>query len=168
MGFDPSQVGYPPGGHLVGDDPRQPYGGPLLHLYGGLPQPSRAVPPFVFPSDPALVKQWGLPHGTTSVVSSLGGSSSPLHSLPHVDVQSSPFPVQGPPAAVSFPLHQAHAVPPMAPSPVLPSDPTLFLAIPLTPLAPAPPVPAPAVWTELLKLDPMKDAKAFLDAYKNI
>jgi hypothetical protein len=143
--FDPVFIGYPLGGPPVGD-PQHPHGGPPFHPYGGLPQPSLGVPPFVFPPGPGLVQHEGFPHGATSVTLSLGGSSSPLQSLPHEDVHSSSdldvtvsFPIQGqvvPSVAVPFPNHQdlvlqAPVILPLAPFPVMQ----------LAPLAPPLPVP---------------------------
>ena len=75
-------------------------------------------------------------------------------------------PVQGPPHAPPTPPPGPPAVPP--PAPVVPPQVPVGLLVPLTP-PPVPVVPPQVpLCAELLKLNPFKDAKGFLDSLEQI
>ena len=145
----------------------------------------RVVPPFVFPSGFAPTRDHGS-HAVASVASSLGETIVPLDSLllltqsppsaSNITMSFSKFgvhqqdfgsvPVQGPPHAPPPPPPGPPAAPPPAPS--VPRQVPVGVLVPLAP----PPVPAVPpqvpVRAKLLKLDPFKDVKGFLDSLEKI
>jgi hypothetical protein len=135
------------------------------------------------------------PHAAASVASSIGDTILPLQSLPHADscsalasssdtpsvaqvgVGAAPVPIATvPPTAPSFlPVHPV----PVAVS-ALPAAPAGFIHAPvpvpvaspsgglIPPQVSAVVAPLVAPWIELLKIDPIKDTKSFLDSFETI
>ena len=137
------------------------YGGPPPFIYGRAGVPTFGVPPAATPGYyvPSPV---GVPPAATP-----GYVPAPV---PLVTIPVAPAPVLLPPrAAPAMPVPVAAAPgpgPPPAPAPGPGSGPPPGPASAL----PSVPLPAPVgpVWADLLKLDPIKDAKGFLDLLETI
>jgi hypothetical protein len=167
------------------------YGGQYFHPfgghYGGHSPHSIVIPSLIFPSMSVPGQPGVGPHAVASVASSLGDTSTPLWSLLHADARS----LLGSDVTMSFPPNRSallipHIPPVLAPSvQVLPPATPAVLFVPpvhaplMVPAAPTviplvvPAVPAvlpmsSAAQAKLLKLDPIKDAKAFLDSFETI
>ncbi len=156
---------------------------PYFHHHGG--SSGRAVPPYIYPSCVSPTWDRGL-NAAASVASSLGVTVAPLGSLlrstrpplltSNITMSFSEFwihtqdngsvPSHGPP-------HAPH-LPPPGPSVALPHAPVVPPQVPVVILAPLalPPVPVVPplvpVRAKLLKLDPIKDAKGFIDSLEQI
>ena len=150
MVVSPAQYGwpppFPPAEAVV--TPAQ-HGGPPPVNYGDPGVPAFGVPPTATPGfNPATVPFATVPAAPAPVL--LPTAAAPSLALP---VPGAAAPGPGPPPA---PAPGPGSGPPPGPAPAPP-----------TVLPPAPAVPVP-VRAELLKLDPIKDAKGFLDSLETI
>ncbi len=196
-GFPARPSWYPPFG-LSGFGHISSVSRPFFYDHGGSYGRPQSLPREVqyFDSVDRPFGQAGLgPHAAASVASSIGNTISPLQSLPHADsrmasassldtplvaqvgVGAALVPVTTvPPTAPSFlPVHPvpvaASALPTApagfihAPVPVPAASPSVGLVPPQVSAVVAPSV-APRI--ELLKIDPIKDTKSFLDSFETI
>jgi hypothetical protein len=100
----------------------------FLLAYGGSLVPPHDIPPYIFPQDDVPVSPWLVPHATTLVASSLGGTVVPLSSLLHADAPlslDSNLTVLFPQATVYgghfSPMAPPPQHPPSVPAPTLPA-----------------------------------------------
>jgi hypothetical protein len=135
----------------------------LLSMVSGYDHPQHFGWPSIFDGVPLA------PVGNPGGVTTVSGRIPLAIPLPLVAL---PFPPVVPAAPMIIPAVVPAVVPGVAPA-VVPTAPTMVPAVipaapvPMAPFV-APPVASVGVRAELLKLDPMKDAKAFLDLLEQI